>query len=323
MPVGVLVVGVTQPTLEAVLDELDAAFNLPMTSLTLRDDGLVVTFASAAAAGQVLDAEYLAVGDFDYPVTAVTLPDKGVPALAAPPRSTSPGPSASMYEEEYEEEEEEEEDYEEEEEPEEVWGEEPPPGEPPPARKFCDVFPKHFRRTLSGIGCIVSASLAVMGLVRIVQNWANPIEGYQLFARWLFPFLIIFGGLNLFYAEIIRLHPHLQLGNWRPGGTFRHRGTRGVVYIMVGSVSMDLNQMAIVVGFSAMLLGLLNLIFGIWYHCKDCLHGRVIGHSDEAAPAEEVPVEEDDPGAYVEDEEAPGQLIPVPRRHYSDASYPA
>lgn len=41
---------------------------------------------------------------------------------------------------------------EEEEEPEEVWGEEPPPGEPPPARKFCDVFPKHFRRTLSGIG---------------------------------------------------------------------------------------------------------------------------------------------------------------------------
>lgn len=34
-------------------------------------------------------------------------------------------------------------------------------------------------RPLRSSGCIVSASLAVMGLVRIVQNWSNPIEGYQ------------------------------------------------------------------------------------------------------------------------------------------------
>eukprot|EP00667_Euglena_gracilis_P015331 EG_transcript_15948 len=282
MPLAVLVEGATLEAVEPILDQLDADFGLPMTSISLRDDGLVICFESATATGQVLDAQCIVVDNLEFPLSAVTVPKEvAAPAITAP-RPSSPGPSASEYaEEEYLEDEEQ------------LWPEEVAAPEPPPKKnKICHVFPKHFRRTLSGVGIILSTALTLMGIIRAVQNWANPIEGYQLFARWLFPFVMMAGGLNLLYAEVLRLHPHLQLGRWRPGQAFRHRGTRGLIYLLVGSVAMDLNQMAIVVGFMAMLLELLNIVFGIWYHCSEFLQGRMKHRPNPPEGQEEVPPEE-------------------------------
>uniref|UniRef100_A0A7S4CYZ5 Uncharacterized protein n=1 Tax=Eutreptiella gymnastica TaxID=73025 RepID=A0A7S4CYZ5_9EUGL len=139
-------------------------------------------------------------------------------------------------------------------------------------KRLCNVYPQ-LRRLLCLIGFAVGAALSVLGAVHVYTELGTGIDGYQLFARRMFPYWMVFAGLQIAYVELVRLKPTFQLGNLAPNASFRHRGSRALIFVLVGSLALDLgNVISMAVGFASMLTGCLNILFIVWGSLMGCLY---------------------------------------------------
>uniref|UniRef100_A0A7S1IVC8 Uncharacterized protein n=1 Tax=Eutreptiella gymnastica TaxID=73025 RepID=A0A7S1IVC8_9EUGL len=298
MPLAVLVQAATVDEYDAILDVIDAQFaHLSVTTAIVRKDGLLLSFTNTAETEEILEASEITVNGTTFTLSAVVVPkvantravssDAPATHIAAVPSSPSimMSPLESNQGQNLEGKADDDGDADDDDDGEEAYDGTPTctvldlselTNEYPLDEEdleenepCCECFPKLARRVLSFIGIILGTLLTIIGIERCVMHIVPETMGYQLFARWLFPYWIICCAPQITYAEVLRLKPSAQLGRWRPLMMFRHRGTRGLIMILIGSVSLDLDGFAIVLGFLTMLVGLLNIFFGIWAHTAE------------------------------------------------------